>query len=215
MSIFEYTRKALVTLLRADRLEFDPPPRTLARAVLGRRIELVHITATGVPIENTDVKIDHLHIEATDVQLGLDRRGPRVAVGAATFEARLTQEQLSDLVPLPPGVDRLSITHRGITFHTKAGIPIYTAVTLQKNRLHVSPSTPAKVPLLDLIGIDINMPNLPLTNGLEQLVRFGLTFDLPQLPANAVIERIEPEEGVLHISGSLDLTPLLAQARQR
>lgn len=209
MSIFEQTRRTLVTLLRADRLEFDPPPKALARAALSRRIERVHIKASGVPIENSTVKIDQLDIHAQDVQLGMNMRGPRVEVGEATFQARLTQEQLTELVPLPKGVDRLSITGRGITFHTIAGIPIYTAVVLEKGRLHVSPSAPAKVPLLDLIGIDIDIPQLPLTNGLEQLSRFGLSFDLPKLPANAVIEHIEPEAGVLHIAGSLDLTPLL------
>lgn len=211
MSLFEQTRRTLVTLLRADKLEFDPPPKVLARSVIGRRIERVEIRASGVPIEDTDVKIDQLDIHATDVQLGLSMRGPTVRIGAASFTARFTQAQLSALVPLPLGVDRLSITRRGLTFHTFAGIPIYTSVTLERGKLMVAPATPAKVPLLDLIGIDIDMPQLlPTGNGLEQLTRFGLSFDLPKLPANAVIEQIQPQDGELLVTGTLDLTPILA-----
>lgn len=206
--LFENTRRTLVTLLRADHLEFDPPPRVLARRAFGRRIERVVLHATGVPIEHTDVKIGQLDVEALDVQLGMNRRGPTVRIGSATFAARLTQEQLSALIPLPPGIDRLTITRRGITFHTFAGIPIYTSVVLEERRLVVRPSAPAKVPFLDLIGIDIDLPHLPVAGGaLEQLSRFGLAFDLPQLPANAVIDHLEPQDGELYISGSLDLTP--------
>jgi len=207
LSIFENTRRTLVTLLRADHLEFDPPPRVLARRVLGRKIDRVELHAMGVPIEDTDVKIDQLDVEALDVQLGMNRRGPTVRIGSAFFSARLTQEQLSRLIPLPPGIDRLTITRRGITFHTFAGIPIYTAVSLEENRLHVAPSAPAKVPLLDLIGIDIDMPQLPGTGALEQLTRFGLSFELPQLPGNAVIQQLEPQDGQLLVAGTLDLTP--------
>lgn len=209
MSVFENTRRTLITLLRADRLEFDPPLRVLARRALGRRIDRVRLRASGVPIEQTDVKIEQLDVEAHDIELRLGRGRPTVRVGSAYFSAWLTQEQLSSLVPLPPGVARLTVTPRGFTFHTFAGIPIYTAVTLEENnRLHVAPSTPAKVPLLDLIGIDIAMPQLPVSGGLEQLTRFGLSFDLPELPANAVISEIEPHDGYLLISGTLDLTPL-------
>lgn len=212
VSVFENTRRTLVTLLRADHLEFDPPLKVLARRALGRRIERVELRATGVPIEQTDVKIDQLDVVAHDVALGLNRKGPTVTVGSAAFSALLTQEQLTQLVPLPTGVSRLTITGRGITFHTVAGIPIYTSVTLEEgNRLHVAPGAPAKVPLLDLIGIDIALPQLPVGGGLEQLTRFGLTFDLPKLPANAQIEQIEPREGELLISGSLDLMPQPAE----
>lgn len=207
MSIFEHIRKTAITLLRADKIEFEPPPRAIARGVIARRLDQFEIRATGVPIEHTDVKIAQLDVVATDVELRLSLRGPSIHVGAAGYQATLTQEQLSELVPLPLGVDRLSVTRRGFTFHTVAGIPIYTSVTLSDNKIVVAPSAPAKVPLLDLIGIDIDLPQLPMTSGLEQLTRFGLSFSLPELPANATIEVLELHDRFAIISGTLDLTP--------
>lgn len=207
MSFFEYIRTAVITMLRADKIEFEPRPRALARAVVSRRLDQLEIRASGVPIENSDVRLDQLDIVAHDVRLSLSLRGPLIVVGSAYFSARLTQEQLSELVPLPLGVDRLSVTTRGFTFHTVAGIPIYTSVTLADNKLMVSPSAPAKVPLLDLIGIDINLPQLPAGAGLEQLTRFGLSFPLPELPANATIDELELHDGYAIASGTLDLTP--------
>lgn len=204
MSIFEHIRKSLITLLRAERVEFDPAPTAIARGLIGRRLPRVEIRATGVPVEHTEVVIDQLDVVAENVRLHLALR-PSISVGRATFKARLTQQQLSELVPLPLGVDRLSVTPKGFTFHTIAGIPIYTSVKLENNKISVAPSAPAKVPLLDLIGIDIDMPQLPVGNGLEQLTRFGLTFSLPRLPGNAQITDYTLHDGYVVIAGVLDL----------
>jgi len=206
MSTFEQIRTAVITLLRAETVEFDPPPRALAKAALSRRIERVEMRATGVPIEDTELTLARLDLVAEDVRVRFSLRGPAFDVGETTFAAALTQDQLSTLVPLPPGVDRLSVTRRGFTFHTVAGIPIYTSVSLNGTKVVVAPSAPAKVPLLDLIGIDIDMPQLPVRSGLEQLSRFGLSFDLPQLPANATIERLHLHDGHVVVTGTADLS---------
>ncbi|WP_034272794.1 LmeA family phospholipid-binding protein [Haloechinothrix halophila] len=206
MSTFEHIRTAVITLLRAESVEFDPPPRKLARSALTRRIERLEMRASGVPIEDTDVLLARLDLVAEDVRVRFSLRGPVLDVGETTFAATLTQDQLSTLVPLPPGVDRLSVTRRGFTFHTVAGIPIYTSVSLNDSKIVVAPSAPAKVPLLDLIGIDIEMPQLPVRSGLEQLTRFGLSFDLPELPANATIERLQLRDGHVVVSGTAELS---------
>lgn len=207
MSIFEHVRKALITLLQAERIEFEPAPRELARGLVSGNIPRVEVRAAGVPIEDTEVKLSQLHIVATDLKINLTLRGPIIDVGAARFTAHLTSEQLTELIPLPLGVDRLTVTPRGFTFNTVTGIKIYTSVTLKGSKIVVSPSTPAKVPLLDLIGIDIDIPQLPVSSGLEQLTRFGLAFDLPELPANGVITDLALHDGYAEIGGTLDLTP--------
>lgn len=207
MNTFERIREAVTTLLRADNIEFEPPLRELARSALKRYVDHVEMQVTGVPIEGTEVKIDRLHIVAEDVRLHLALRGTALRIGAATFDATLTQEQLSELVPLPVGVDRLSVTPRGFTFHTVAGIPIYTSVALEDTKIVVSPTAPYKVPFLDLIGIDIDLPELPGSGALEQLTKFGFSFELPALPANARITELVLDDGFVVASGTIDLGP--------
>lgn len=212
MSIFEQVRKAVITLLQAERIEFEPAPRELVRGLLTRQLDRFEVRANGVPIPDSDVRLAQLYVVASDLRLKPALREAFLEIGSATFTAELTSAQLTELVPLPLGVDKVLITPRGFTFNTVTGIKIYTSVTLKGHKIVVSPTTPAKVPLLDLIGIDIDlpqmqMPQLPVTAGLEQLTRFGLSFDLPPLPGNGTITDLILHDGYAELRGTLELTP--------
>lgn len=208
MDLFETVRQSVMTVLRADRVALDPPPRTLARRALRRHVDRVELRADGVPIGDADGKIDHLHVVVRDVRLTMTWRKPALSIGAARFTAQLGEDQLTALIPLPPGVARMSVTEHGVTLHTVAGLPIDTVVRMDGvHRVHVAPTTPAKVPLLDLIGIDVALPRFPPPAVLDQILRVGRTFDLPELPAGARVDRIEPLAGAMRFSGTVDLLP--------
>ncbi|WP_028849063.1 LmeA family phospholipid-binding protein [Thermocrispum municipale] len=209
MNLFETTRQALMTVLRADRVEVDPPPRTLAKHAVKRHVDRVELRAEGVPIDDDGGKIEVLHVVAHDVRLRLSWRKPTVSIGEARFTAQLSERQLTALIPLPPGVDRLTITEDGVTLHTIAGLPIATVVRMEgPHKVHVAPTAPPKVPLLDRFGIDIALPKLTPSPLLDQLVRVGRTFELPELPAGALVEEIEPLDGAMRFSGTVDLLPV-------
>jgi hypothetical protein len=108
MNIFEHIRRAIITLLRAEKVEFDPSPLALARGALRRRIDKVEIRATGVPIEDTDVVIrpqhDRVH-GATTWLLSRDE-GPH---GLTVAKMRITRRTRPKQLRVHPGRDWFTV----------------------------------------------------------------------------------------------------------
>lgn len=184
LSLLEAGRRLLVTFLRTDQLDINAP-RGLLRGLFRRRFESLSIRATGLPLAGGKAQADQVNVQLSNVRLSLSLRGPVFRIGSVRFRATINQAQLNKLVTLPTGVDRLSITPNGFTFHTFTGLPVFTTVELKGKQLVVAPTTPVPIPW---------MP------------KFGLNFDLPDLPAGARFDQLALYDGLLIAAGSVRTT---------
>lgn len=179
----------LATSLGPD-VSVELADRPVLLGLARRRLSQVELRAHRVPLQTGD---ELAAIERLDVDL----RGVRLVRGSATvpiavsaeagrFEAHLTEEQVGALADLPDYVRDLTFED-GHLWVTAVGFRVATTVSARDGRVVVAPAgrTLAALPFGELV------------------------FDLPELPAGAVVEELEVRDGYVVARGPVDGDRLL------
>lgn len=163
--------------LAADRtaaaLGADVELHVVGRPVLWHlaRRELPHVTvvAHDLPVLDGRAILRQLRVELDTVRLRGRGTSMRASAVAGRFRLTLAQDQLLEMVTLPPYLSTLQVTPQGLRLWTRAGVPVDATVRLETDRLLVEP-THAMLRLLPQPSFWLRLPTWPYGAVLEGIV---------------------------------------------
>jgi hypothetical protein len=165
-------------------VEITVPEVELWRAlVLERRLSHVRLTADDVPIKDGRARLRLVEAELLELVFVGQRHRPRVEATAGTFKAILDEDELDNLLELPPLLERVRLQSDGLRVETVAGLPFPAEVQVRDGQLVVVPRSPQL---------------------LRMLPQPQMVLGLPELPLGARITRLQLADGHVEASGPLD-----------
>jgi hypothetical protein len=160
------------------------PEVELWRALLlDRRLSHVQLTANGVPVHEGRARLRVVEADLQELVFEGRRHRPQVRATAGSFRAVLDEDQLEQLLDLPPLLERVRLQSDGLRVETVAGLPFPADVQVRDGQLVVVPRSHQL---------------------LRMLPRPQLVLGLPQLPLGARITHLELRDGHVEATGPLD-----------
>lgn len=176
----------LARALQAD-VELHVVGRPLLWHLARRRVPRVSLVAEDLPVLQGDARLARLHVDVHDVRLverGADRR---LTAAAGRFDLRVTEDQLLEMVTLPPYLTSLSVVSDGLRLTTVAGVSVDAAVDLVDD------------------GLEVRMSR----SVLRLLPQPSFWLPLPTWPYGATLADIALHDGWLRGWGTLDADHLV------
>lgn len=165
--------------------QLRPADGDLLRATfVRRRLTRLDLAARDVPLGDLGARLSTLEVALHELELHGSRLRPHVRASAGSFVASLGEEAISDLVQLPPVVERVWFVGDGLRVHTVMGIAFTCEVRLEDGRIVVHPRVGEA-----LAG------RLPWR---------GLARPVPELPFGATLESLVVDGGEVVVTGSMD-----------
>jgi hypothetical protein len=165
-------------------VDISVPEVELWRALLlDRRLSHVVLSSADVPVQEGRARLRLVEVELLELAFVGQRHRPRVEAQAGTFRAILDEDQLDELLELPPLLARVRLQSEGLRVETVAGLPFPAEVQVRDGRLVVVPRSPQLLRLLP-------QPQMVL--------------GLPELPLGARITRLQLRDGHVEATGPLD-----------
>jgi hypothetical protein len=165
-------------------VDVEVPEVELWRALLlERRLSHIQLTARQVPIQDGRARLRRVEAERQELVFAGKRHRPRVQATAGTFLAILDEDELEQLLELPPLLERVRLQSDGLRVETVAGLPFPADVQVRDGELVVVPRSPQL---------------------LRMLPQPQLVLGLPELPLGARITRLQLRDGHVEASGPLD-----------
>lgn len=144
-------------------VEIKVPEVDLWRALLlDRRLSHVELAADDVPLRDGAARLRRVEAELDELTFEGPRHRPRVRASAGRFLAVLDEDELEQLLDLPPVLERVRLQSDGLRVETVAGLPFPADVKVRDGQLVVVPRSHQLLRLLPHPQLVLGLPELPL-----------------------------------------------------